>query len=278
MLKGLTPCAAATCYPIPMTVPAASHGVRGRRQRDGSARRSCHRRRNGTPTSHERDDARDPGRHPKAVAFAHELMTSCTRRKIRPEPYKAPAACTASAFRGQCAVEQAAAQGLARRQGALHRIRVWQMRAPLKIVGDARARRHRGDVLPLTETFTMSSMISPLEHRLRSSRPESGVNIVLSDIELRGWREEMKYVGASRNSSNSRPQQEADVPPRSWKSGGTNDIGVEAALWWKEATENVLCFTNIPQRDGGTYLAGFRGADALPTAMPRPMRRRKRSR
>jgi DNA gyrase subunit B len=92
----------------------------------------------------------------------------------------------------------------------------------------------------------------------------SGVGIVLEDlrhaeprrVELRfdgGLEAFASYLDRNKTTLIDTPialQSEAD------------DIGVELALWWNDSYhETVLCFTNnIPQRDGGTHLAGFRGA------------------
>ena len=117
-----------------------------------------------------------------------------------------------------------------------------------------------------TETFkNIEYDFATLEHRLRElAFLNSGVNIVLSDMRHAvEKREEMRYEGGveefvkylDRN-------KKAIVPAPIMVRSENNGIGVEAALWWNDSYhENVLCFTNnIPQRDGGTHLAGFRGA------------------
>ena len=139
--------------------------------------------------------------------------------------------------------------------------------APLDIVGDANGKRGTEvTFLASTETFTNVEYDFPtLEHRLRElAFLNSGVNIVLSDmrhaVEKReamhydgGVEEFVKYLDRNKK---------AMVPAPIMVRAEMNEIGVEAALWWNDSYhENVLCFTNnIPQRDGGTHLAGFRGA------------------
>src|SRR5436309_90929 len=139
--------------------------------------------------------------------------------------------------------------------------------APLKVVGDANGKRGTEvTFLASTETFTnVEYDFATLEHRLRElAFLNSGVNIVLSDMRHAvEKREQMMYRGGveefvkylDRN-------KKAMVPAPIMINADMNGIGVEAALWWNDSYhENVLCFTNsIPQRDGGTQLAGFRGA------------------
>lgn len=119
---------------------------------------------------------------------------------------------------------------------------------------------------PSAETFTMTEFDFPtLCHRLRElAFLNSGVIINLKD--LRGVdpvEETLHYEGGVqefvRYLDRTKTAQVADpVHIVSERDG----ITVDLALWWNDGYhENVLVFTNnIPQRDGGTHLAGFRGA------------------
>jgi DNA gyrase subunit B len=139
--------------------------------------------------------------------------------------------------------------------------------APLKVVGEANGKRGT-EVTFLASPDTFKNIeydYATLEHRLRElAFLNSGVNIVLSDMRHAvEKRDEMYYSGGveefvkylDRN-------KKAIVPAPIMVHSEANGITVEAALWWNDSYhENVLCFTNnIPQRDGGTHLAGFRGA------------------
>ncbi|MBB5224062.1 DNA gyrase subunit B [Amaricoccus macauensis] len=120
--------------------------------------------------------------------------------------------------------------------------------------------------LASTQTFSnVEYSFKTLEHRLRElAFLNSGVKISLTDrrhaeieqVELcydGGVREFVKYLDRSKTPLIKEPI---------FITGETAGIGVEVALWWNDSYhETVLPFTNnIPQRDGGTHLAGFRGA------------------
>jgi DNA gyrase subunit B len=144
--------------------------------------------------------------------------------------------------------------------------------APLVVTGSAPihgGRAQRGtevSFLPSPETFTMIEFdYATIEHRLRElAFLNSGVRIVLTDARHAEIRcEELFYEGGLEAfvrylDRTKTPLIGAPVMIRNERDG----ITVEAALWWNDSYhENVLVFTNnIPQRDGGTHLAGFRSA------------------
>jgi DNA gyrase subunit B len=138
---------------------------------------------------------------------------------------------------------------------------------PLKIVGDAPDRSGtRVTFTPSQDTFTKVDFdYATLEHRLRElAFLNSGVRILLED--LRGVErksEEMMYEGGLEAFVRYLDRARTPLLPQPVIMKTERDgITVEAALWWNNGYhENVLCFTNnIPQRDGGTHMAGFRAA------------------
>ena len=140
--------------------------------------------------------------------------------------------------------------------------------APLRVVGDAEGRRGtKVTFLPSPDTFKGVTEFSyeTLEHRLRElAFLNSGVRVVLIDERHADRKQEvMQYEGGLgafvRYLDRAKhPLIEDPIMISAERDG----IAVEAALWWNDSYhENMLCFTNnIPQRDGGTHLAGFRAA------------------
>ncbi|MDH5723498.1 MAG: DNA topoisomerase (ATP-hydrolyzing) subunit B [Alphaproteobacteria bacterium] len=124
--------------------------------------------------------------------------------------------------------------------------------------------------LPSTNTFTQTEFdFKTLENRLRElAFLNSGVNIYISDrrseneeewlsshLHFEGGIESfVEYLDRTKKSIFNKP-----ISLKAFDEAG--GVTVEVALEWTDAYhETMLCFTNnIPQRDGGTHLAGFRG-------------------
>ena len=139
--------------------------------------------------------------------------------------------------------------------------------APLSIVGAAHDKRGTEvTFLPSPKTFTMTEFdFATLEHRLRElAFLNSGVLIVLSDMRHPvEKREELRYEGGVEAFVRYIDRNKSPLIPSPIVIKSERDrVAVECALWWNDGFhEAVLSFTNtIPQRDGGTHLAGFRGA------------------
>ncbi len=139
--------------------------------------------------------------------------------------------------------------------------------APLAVVGPSGGRTGTEIAfLPSPEVFVNTEFdFATLEHRLRElAFLNSGVRIAIEDqrgIETKTV--ELHYDGGIEAFVAFLDRNKAPLhrPPVSVR-GERNGVLVEAALQWNDSYhENVLCFTNnIPQRDGGTHLAGFRAA------------------
>lgn len=115
-------------------------------------------------------------------------------------------------------------------------------------------------------TFTMTEYDrKTLEHRLRElAFLNSGVRIKFRDLRsTEPWETVLEYAGGVKAFVQHLDRQRSSaIPEPIYAIAEKDGITVEASMQWNDSYhENVLCFTNnIPQRDGGTHLAGFRGA------------------
>ncbi len=121
--------------------------------------------------------------------------------------------------------------------------------------------------MPSSKTFTMLDFdFATLEHRLRElAFLNSGVRLLLNDARSAEPKEiELHYEGGLVAFVNylDRTKTALFEPPVTMSVERDDGTTVEVAMQWTDSYhETVLCFTNnIPQRDGGTHLAGFRAA------------------
>jgi DNA gyrase subunit B len=157
-----------------------------------------------------------------------------------------------------------------RRDGKVYfmRFRDGDPEKPLAVTGecDRAAKGTTVTFMPSTETFSTTEFdAATLEHRLRElAFLNSGIRIIFTDARLPepkvvtlhyegGIEAFVKYLDRSKTALIGKPI---------GISAEKDSVAVEIAMQWNDSYhETMLCFTNnIPQRDGGTHLAGFRAA------------------
>ena len=147
-------------------------------------------------------------------------------------------------------------------------------KAPLKEISKSDLKGTNVTFLPSSEIFTDTKFnLSILEKRLKElAYLNKGLNIQLSDERKEkakilnfkfdgGIKEFVKDLNKLKNKIENEDSQ-FTLEELLYFQSNKNDIDVECALLWNSSyNENVLCFTNnIPQKDGGTHLLGFRNS------------------
>jgi len=205
------------------------------------------------------------------------------RGKFNQNPYKVSGACTASAFRWSTRFRNFSIAHLAAGLRMVHALKDGDAEAPLKAVGKSGKTGTEVVSSAVEKSFHQYEFdFNTVEHRCANWR----FPIPVSILPLRCARRRAESFG---NALRRRPQgirrlarpfeNPVHVPAIVVRKDNDGGIAVECAMQWNDSYhENMLCFTNnIPQKDGGTHLAGFRAALTRTVInMPRPAASRKR--
>ncbi len=153
------------------------------------------------------------------------------------------------------------------RQGGEYymRFRNGEAEAPLKMMGASDQTGTEITFLPSEKTFTKTDFdFATIEHRLRElAFLNSGVNLILTDA--RGTEPKtarLHYEGGLKAFVEWLDQSKEPLHKTIFARKENEGVTVECAMQWNDSYhESMMCFTNnIPQKDGGTHLAGFRAA------------------